>query len=96
MYLDLLKIDLEHTAFVFFKKDGNFYFAKDFSLLKAKKSGELYRINDKLTVPNHIPPGTYKVYFTFRIPESDYRYRRIENRKITNKRSVFVKQIIIE
>jgi tetratricopeptide (TPR) repeat protein len=96
MYLDLLKIDLEHSAFIFFKNNGNFYFAKDFNLLKTEKTGEFYHAKGKILVPYSIPSGLYKVYFTFRLPKTNYRYRYIKNGKITADRSVLIKQIKID
>ena len=96
MYLRLPKIDNIHTAFLFFKKDKNFYFGKDFRLLNAKPVGEFYSVQDKIQVPPSIPCGLYSLYFTFRIPKSDFRYKVIEeNGKIGKKDCILIKKILI-
>ena len=84
IYLDPLNpfdININHTAFISFEKDGNFYFGKDFSLNEIRPLGEIYEIKGSIPIPPNIPAGQYNVYFTFRIPKSDYRYHLIKYEK---------------
>ena len=93
LFLKLPNISREQSAFLSFEKKGNFYFGKDFSLLQAKKSGEIYEIHGKIQIPPNLPPGNYNVFFTFRIPKHNYFYRLISESIITNRRKYFLSKI---
>ena len=96
LYIDAPTLDRDHTAFVSFEKNGNFYFAKDFSLDSAVSYHEINKISGLIKIPQNIPSGTYNIYFTFRIPRTDYRYKVIKNKKATKSRKIMIKKITIE
>ncbi len=78
------------TIFLSFFKDGNFYFGRDIGLTHFKPAGELYEFKGKISTPPNLPQGTYKVYFTFRIPFRDYRYRIFKDGKLSNITKTFL------
>ena len=94
-YLYLPAVSPDQSVFLAFEKEGNFYFGKDFSLFAIKTKGELSEISGSLAIPKGIPSGKYKVYFTFRMPKTDFRYRILKFNKIENKRKVLIKEILI-
>ena len=85
----------DQSAFFSFEKNGNFYFGKDFSLFDAKPTGELRHIDGTIQIPQNIPSGTYDVYFTFRIPKTDYRYHVVKENKILPATKILVGKIKI-
>jgi len=96
MYLTLPAISGDQSAFFSFKRNRSFYFGKDFSLLNAMPKGDLYLINGTIRIPEKIPSGTYKVYFTYRIPKIDYRYHAMKNGKVLKSKSVFIEEVKID
>jgi len=96
LYIDATAFDSDHTAFVSFEKNDNLYFAKDFSLDSAVSYCEISKISGSIRIPQNIPTGVYNLYFTFRIPKTDYRYKLIRNKKLIKLRKIMIKKIIVE
>jgi hypothetical protein len=62
---------------------------------KLYTTGELRHIDGTIQIPQNIPSGTYDVYFTFRIPKTDYRYHLVKENKVLPVPKILVGKIKI-
>ena len=83
------------TAFLSFERKGNFFLGKDFNLLEGKRLGSLFLFSGHIPIPPTLKPGDYKVFFTFRIPETDYRYHLLRHGEKTRDKKCFIKSVRI-
>ena len=96
LYLNLLNYNGDITGFVYFTKNGNTYFGKDFNLSKTSSFGAFQRIDSYVHVPEKIPTGVYQIYFTFRMPRIDKRYHLLKNGNPSIHESVSLGTITID
>jgi len=87
LFLTLPNISGDQAVSLIFK-NGNALFEKSISLLESKSYGKLNTIKGDIEIPENIQPGTYDVYFTFKIPRESYRYRALKRRKLSKIREI--------
>jgi hypothetical protein len=94
LYLTLPNISGDQAVSITLKnrKDS---FEKSISLLKSKSLGDIYTIKGKIDLPVNVPSGTYDVFFTFKIPKVDYKYRILSHGNPLEKREIKISQICI-
>ncbi len=96
LYLSLPNFNGDLSAFVYFTKNGNIYFGKDFNLFQATPFGAYQKLDSFVHVPEKIPTGTYQVHFTFRMPRLDKRYHLLKNGKPSVHESILFGSIKID